>query len=242
MLKLLSLPMAVCLVALLGGTASADGELVPVGGTPDQLRTRNFVFDPLTGHSTPSTCSDQVWRATQDSPLDTNNHALLATMCTSDYGIAYSDRSRGGLGPLDQVQNLSFDYLTSSIARLRQVRIEVSLSTGDELHLDPRTCSRPLPPTSGTYRRADFTGTTAAGSCSVRDSSGTVFTSNGTRSAVQVYADAHPGVAASSTLIRFSNTGAATVMYNVDRIALGSGWLYNYSKLRAVTCTGEAAC
>lgn len=233
---------ALSMVVLFAGSANAEGDGTYVGGTPNQLRTRSYTVDPVTGHSSPSTCSSQVFRVTQDSPIDSNNHALLATICAGDYAVAFTDASKNGLGPLGGVLNLSFDYLTSSITGARQVRIEVTLSNGDGLHLDPASCSKPFSVTGGTYSRADFSGTAVAGACSVSDSHGATFTSNGTESALQVYADGHPGVTVSSTLIKFFDSTTSTHTYNVDRIALGTGYLYNYSKLRAVVCTTESSC
>lgn len=42
--------------------------------------------------------------------------------------------------------------------------------------------------------------------------------------------------------IGFFNSTAATVTYHVDRIQLGTGYQYDYSKLYAHPCTTEASC
>jgi hypothetical protein len=192
-----------------------------------------------------SDCGSIRWRDLgangADSPIDANDHALVASICPGDFAEVYTRRSLRIDTPLADVKNISFDYKTATITGAGQVQIVIVLKNGTYLYADPVYCSYPLG--GGTWSRADFTGTTAAGECTIYGSDGSVSTSDGTHSALEVYALAHPGVEVSLTFMGFFGQSSGQVTYVVDRIALGTNRLYNFDNRHAIYCQfDEARC
>ncbi|MEA2509738.1 MAG: hypothetical protein QOG21_1820 [Actinomycetota bacterium] len=236
----------ICVVTLgvlsVAGTAFAEGNGTTVN-SDNKLRTHAYMDDG-TGNYVTSTCSTIGWKDMgqngKDSPIDTNDHALVATICPGDFAEAYTTRSLNINKAPGDVKNISFDYLTSSITGAGQVYIAAVMNNGTILYLDPTYCSKTI---SSTWSRADFTGTTTAGACSAYDSNGNLYTSNGTENVLQVFQDANPGVLLSYTFMGFFGVTSTTTTYVVDRIALGTDKLYNYSNGKAFQCQGsEARC
>jgi hypothetical protein len=179
-----------------------------------------------------------------DSPIDANDRALVATICDGEFGEAYSQHSLNVKTQLSTVRNISFDYKTDTITGAGQVYILLVLADGNYLFLDPAHCSRPIG--SGYWSRADFTGTKALGACTVYDASTpqVAYTSDGTHSALQVYALTNGDTSVSiADFGYFDYPGTGTHTYVVDRIALGTNRLYNYSNTRAFPCSyNETRC
>lgn len=246
--RLLAAPvLALGLIAVNAGSslAAVPADETYVGGTANQLRTHAYTYDPATGNYVHSTCSSlKAHREAAngvDSPLDPNSNDFVATVCGggNDFIEAYTTASLNLNTALVDLTNVGFDYRTADITGAGQVYIALVLSNGEILYLDPTYCSSPL---NGTYSTADFTGTTAAGACTVYSSTGASYTSDGTSSALDVYAAAHPGVVVKYDFIGFFNGTASTVTYHVDRVQLGTGYSYDYSKLYAHQCSTEASC
>jgi hypothetical protein len=210
--------------------AEGNGSTV---GSADQLK-----FQVKDSNNHRSTCSTKGWvTGVTDSPTDSNTRAFVANVCAGDYVIVYTQSSQSTLGAVGSASNLSFEYLTTSITGAGQAYIGLVLSNGEFLYLDPFYCSTPI---NGTYSRADFTGTTGAGACTIY--SGVAYTSTATETALQVYQDAHPGVTINSDFLGLFGVFSTTHTFNIDRISLGTGLLYNFGPGRAVTCTSEASC
>ena len=68
---------------------------------------------------------------------------------------------------------------------------------------------------------------------------GGTYAADGTNSAWDVYAAAHPEQFVSRAYLIFDDPGT----YRVDRLALGTDYLYNYSNTRGYPCQdSEARC
>lgn len=192
--RLVAVPvLAVGLIAVNAATGMAAvpaGETY-VGGTQNQLRTHAYTYDPATGKYVHATCSSLRAKAEVsngiDSPAYANRNDYVATVCGggNDFIEAYIQASLNLNTALADLTNVGFDYKTADITGAGQVYIALVLSSGEYLYLDPTYCSKPL---NSTYSTADFTGTTAAGACTVYSSTGQSYTSDGTRNALDVYA------------------------------------------------------
>ena len=241
MKKMLALSGAMVVASSLFLASPASAE---ANGVEQTQATRLRLGGPYHGaDSTPSDCGSIAWKDVgtngDDSPIDSNDRALVAEVCDGDFAEAYTRRSLRDRD-LDTLKNVSFDYKTSTITGAGQVYIFLYLKDGTVLYLDPAHCSKPI---SSTWSRADFTGETDAGDCTIYDSAGTAYTSDGTRSALEVFSDANPDAVVSITDLVFSGFDDPSHTYIVDRIALGTNRLFNYSNLLAVNCKNlEARC
>ncbi len=234
-----TLAAVVASTALVLATGSAAVAAEGNGSTVGSANKLKFQVKDSNNHQ--STCSTKGWvTGVTDSPTDANTRAFVANVCAGDYVIVYTQRSQSTLGPVGSASNLSFEYLTSTITGAGQAQLVLVLSNGNYLYLDPFYCSAPIG-ASG-YSRADFTGTTAADACKVYDSTGASYTSDGTHNVLQVYQAAHTGVTINSDFLGLFGVFTGTHTFNVDRISLGTGFLYNFGPGRAVTCTSEASC
>ena len=222
-------------VVTAAGPAAAEGN----GSTVGSADKHKFQVKDSSNHR--STCSTKGWvNGVTDSPTDTNTRAFVANVCAGDYVIVYTQRGQSTLGAVGSASNLSFEYLTSTITGAGQAQLVLVLSDRNYLYLDPFYCSTSI---RGGYSRADFTGTTAAGACSIYGSaSPNPYTSNGTQNALQVYQAANPGVTINSDFLGLFGVFTGTHTFNLDRISFGTGYLYNFGPGRAVTCTSEASC
>jgi hypothetical protein len=229
------------------GVLTAGVALAEANGPITNAANRLHLGGPYHGaDNSVSDCGSLSWRDVgtngKDSPIDTNDEALVANICPGDFAEAYTNRSLRIDTPLADVQNISFDYRTATITGPGQVYIGIVLKDGTILYADPYYCNHPISGSS-TWSRADFTGTTAAGACTIYDSNSVAWTSDGAQSALDVYATAHPDAVVSYTFMGFFNTTGSTVTYVVDRIALGTNRLYNYNNRHAVYCgNSEAKC
>jgi hypothetical protein len=145
-----------------------------------------------------------LWQSPRlDSPLDSNNSRLLVHLLHQDgddWAGAYSNCT-GIEGKLvGDVRNLSFDFLNATAEPYVHIgagapRYSVDIdSDGDGAYdfsafLSAFYCQGTTPDTG--WSRADFTGQTALNACSIFVDN-VQYTSDGTRSAWKVYADANP--------------------------------------------------
>lgn len=216
------------------GAALAEGN----GGQVDkynQLHTRAYTYDAATDTSVPSTCSSIGWqRVKTDSPIDTNSRALVVNVCDGDFAEVYSKASLEIDTAVGDVENLSYDFKTDRVGA-GAPRISVIFKNGDVAYLTASTCSNPIAVSGGSWSRADFTGDTTDCSFGVSGETGGNYAANGTMSAWDVYATEHPEQVVSYDFIVFDEPGK----YRLDRIALGTDYLYNHSNKRAVSCNGS---
>src|SRR5215213_5686008 len=222
--------------ALIVGFAGAASAAVPsdetfVGGTVNQLRTRSFNAD-----GTRSTCSfikavNERRLGGSDSPLDaaTNHHDFQAHICTGGWIEVYTQASLNNLTGMKvgDLKNVGVDFQTADITGAGQVYIAVQLVGGGTLFLDPTYCSHPI---DGVWSTTDFD--TAGAGCTIFDSAGTAYISTATQSALQVYQAAHPTATVDYTFLLVSAAPTDHTIH-LDRIELGTGWSYDYTKLYA---------
>lgn len=88
-------------------------------------------------------------------------------------------------------------------------RISVVFDNGLVAYLAAFYCNQSLAASSGTWGRADFTGSTTTNSapCAIWDSNDQSFTSTATQSAWNVYAAAHPGLTVKQVFLVGDETG-----------------------------------
>jgi hypothetical protein len=234
---------AAALIVTAAGAALAEGN-----GTNQNNynKLKEFVYesDP---YGDPADCSTASWQDVgnngDDSPIDSNDRALVAEVCDTEFGEAYSSHSLNVKTMISRIRNISFDYQTDTVTGAGQVYILLVLADGNYLFLDPAHCSRPIG--SGFWSRADFTGTTALDACTVYDVNSVPYTSDGTHNALQVYALTNGDTSVSIADFGFFDYPGAdpSHTYVFDRIALGTNRLYNYSNTRAFGCSyNESRC
>jgi hypothetical protein len=236
---------AAALIVTAAAAALGEGS-----GTTQNSYNRLHLGGPYNGEdNSPAGCGSIAWQDVgnngDDSPIDSNDRALVAVICDGDFAEAYSNNSLNINRPVGSVKNISFDYRTNSVTGAGQVYILLVTTDGNYLYLDPAYCSRPIG--GGAWSRADFTGSKTG--CAFYDLGGTRYEANGTETALQVYQDAHPGDQISLADMVFSNPSdgpgnpGPSAAYYVDRIALGTNRLYNYSNTRAFGCNfNESRC
>lgn len=183
----------------------------------------------------------------KDSPLDTNSRAVVVNVATDPdptdanyyYADLYTNASLNIAKPVGAVKNLSFDFLTAGGQHFTggAPRISVITGGGSALYLAASGCNNPLS-VNPDWSRADFTGRTAVG-CSFSTSDGETFSSDGTNSAWANYVAAHPGETVDYDFMVFDEAG----QYTVDRISLGTNYLYNNNPNMGFPCyNNEARC
>jgi hypothetical protein len=219
----------------LAGTAWATvpSDDTYVGGTANQLRTHSFNAD-----GTKSTCSKITAENTRktggtDSPLDqsTNHNDFVAHICPGGYIEVYTDASLNNLQGMkvSDLKNIGFDFRTADVTGAGQVYIAIILQDGNYLFLDAAHCSTVIAGTQ--WSTTHFTEPGAV--CTVYDSSGTGYSATATQSALQVFQAAYPDATVDYTYLLVSGVQAAATDVHLDRIMLGTGYSYDYSKLYA---------
>jgi hypothetical protein len=219
---------AVLVIGVAGPASAAEGNGSPVNAA-NKLRTEN------------QGTTLSRFKTIDDSPADSNSHALVINVDqTGDAAFVYTNKSSPNNLPGLNVspgalKNVSFDYDTTHDPG-SGLRINVLLADDSVLFLDPNTCSTPYP--SGNWARADFTGNHT--DCTITyNADGSTYSATATENALQVFADTHPGLKVWQTYV--ISDGAGT--YVIDRLALGTNYLYNTSQTRAVNCSNnEAKC
>jgi hypothetical protein len=186
----------------------------------------------------------------QDSPGDSNRRALVVhtpgtDLSAYDYTEVYSNAALNINRPASQIHNLSFDAYAPALQggspRIDVFFVDPLADGSDYLSVDAGNCQQALASSGGTWVRADATGRKSAG-CTIYTSGGTPYSSDGTSSAWANLLAANPGAQVSYTFMVFDQpTGNTGINYRVDRIALGTGKMYNAGN-SPINCGSEAAC
>lgn len=185
-----------------------------------------------------------------DSPLDTNNQRLLVHVLNQngdDFAGAFSNCSGIENRTLGQVRNLSYDFMNDSVEPVHVAGGSPRYSVGISKDGDNTTeffaflaafhCGAVLPENT-TWSRADFTGRTLAG-CSLQAEAET-FTSDGSKSAWTLFAEAHPTWKVTVAFLVVDENGTTFVdrlaFHNRMYVQAGSG----SAAIKA--CPSEASC
>jgi hypothetical protein len=211
--------------------AAVPSDETYVGGTANQLRTHSY-----NGDGTRSTCSKITAQNTRkvggtDSPNDTNRNVFTAHVCDGGYIIAYTDASLDSLTGMkvSDLTNIGFDFKTADVTGAGQVYIAIVLESGEVLFLDAAHCSTVIPGTAWSTTHFDEVG---AANCTIYDQEGNAYSASSTMSALDAYQAAHPDALVDYTYIGvFGVDGTKDV--HLDRIRLGTDYVYDYSKLYA---------
>ena len=134
------------------------------------------------------------------------------------------------------MRNLSFEFSEAGHVGNGAPRISVLLAGGDVLYLSAYFCNHPPASSGNTWGRADFT--RFVNDCSFYDSKSVQYSADGTRTAWQVYAAAHPDADVAKTFVVLDEEGR----YNLDRISLGAGDMYQTGFGKAKQCSTESSC
>lgn len=240
MRKIHSLAVMVGVAALaIGGTMAAAS-----ASPPNQINQKVNAYNYL--HLFVSGTASASWQKIADSPLDTNGRALVGTLPDNNintYVNAYSQASRHINKSASSIKNLSYDFQADKTAG-GDPRISVIFANGDVAYLNAQFCAQPLAASGNTWSRADFTGSTTTNSaaCSFMDSNGVTYASTATTSAWRAYVTAHPGQVVAQTVLVLDYPPDTGGSYAVDRISLGTGWMYTAYSNHADKCPTEAAC
>jgi hypothetical protein len=227
----------VAALAIAGTMATASAS--PPSQINQKVNSWNYLHLYVSGSATAS------WQTTADSPLDADSRALVGLL--PDFNIttyvnAYTQASPHLNKPVGSIKNLSYDFQSNETAG-GDPRISVIFTNGDVAYLNAQDCAQPLAASSYTWSRADFTGstTTTSAPCSFSDSKGGTYSSTATTSAWQAYVTANPTQVVAQTIFVLDYP-ATDGRYAVDRISLGTGWMYHAASNRADKCPTEAVC
>ena len=178
----------------------------------------------------------------QDSPFDTNSKALVTTVDTGGCTDAYTRSSLNINKLVGKVKNLSFDFQTNQASTGGAPRFSLIFQNGDVGFMAATRCAQPLLITGNAWSRADWTGSNQSSSApcifDVSGTTGGTYTSTTTESAWQVYVDAHPTQVLKEDFMVSDVPGT----YTVDRVSMGTGFMFNNNLTHAVKCTTEAIC
>jgi hypothetical protein len=239
---------ALAVFAVVGSTVMLLG-----ANTAQAATSKRLHFDTCTS-------SDSIgWARGTDSPLDGNHQSLASTVSAGGCAEAYSFRTGIEGQNVQDVRNLSFDYLASeATGHGGAPRISVIMrdtnGTG-AVHIayltgTPDKCGTPIA-ADPTWYRADFTGDTTAGECKFYDSDGMVYTSDGVQSAWDLFATAHPDyvVVNADDPIFGGGAGAGAFLvedeagtYHVDRLAIQNLMFIRNKPQYVQTCPTESSC
>jgi hypothetical protein len=214
------------------------------------------------------TSGDSIgWARGTDSPLDGNHQSLASVVSSGGCAEAYSFRTGIENQDVNNVRNLSFDFLASEAAGHGGApRISVLLRSHNDtidpdhpftgLHVaylqgspDPGKCGVAIAQ-DPTWYRADFTGQTAPG-CTFYDDLGLTYSSDGVMSAWDVFAAAHPDyyVVGADDPVFGGGPGAGAFMvedeagtYHVDRLAIQNLMFIRNRPQYVQNCPTEASC
>jgi hypothetical protein len=202
-----------------------------------------------------------VWQSNRvDSPLDSNKSRLMIHVLLQDgippydYAGAYNDCTGIEGKSVEQVKNLSFDFLNTSSQPVHSgagsPRISVELDKGGDgggtdlvAYLAGFHCEAVLPEDIR-WSRADFTGRVSAG-CSIYTSEGGPHTSDGVSSAWAVFAAAYPGAKVVDAYLVADEDAVGTGATSfVDRLAFQNRmFVASGSGSAAIkNCSSESSC
>lgn len=236
--RTLGLVGAAALVLTVAGVASAEGDGSRVSNSKHLFQMEALHYDNASGNQTASDASGIHWIDTaKDSPTDSNTRALKVKVAAgdetgNDFADAYTDASLDIDKRVSDVRNLSYEF--AGRVGGGAPRISVQFSNGDVAYLASSACTQDLA-VSTTWKRSDFTGATDNCTIYVSGTTGGTYVADGTHSAWEVYAFAHPNQYVSQAYLVFDEAG----VYKLDRIALGTNRLYNFRPDYAQKCHGE---
>jgi hypothetical protein len=175
-----------------------------------------------------------------DSPLDTNtkNRALAVHYVDqTDHAEVFSRASLHLNKPADEITNLSFDVRTRTLQggspRLN-MHLSAPLADGSNYVFISNQCAVQIGTTA--WSRVDATGDGAG--CTINTQNGKEYSSSATYSAWDAFAIDNPGAVVDYDYMVFDVFGN----YRLDRVSLGTGYMFTSSNKTAVTCTTEASC
>jgi hypothetical protein len=201
-----------------------------------------------------------VWQSNRiDSPLDPNKSRIMIHVLLQDgiepydYAGAYNDCTGIEGKTIEQVRNLSYDFLNTSSQPVHvgagSPRISVELDTNGDgdaelyAYLAGFHCEAVLPEDT-TWSRADFTGRVSAG-CSIYTNVSGPHSSDGTISAWQALAVAYPGAkVVDAYLVADEDAGGTGATSFVDRLAFYNRMFTSSGSGSAAikNCPSEASC
>ena len=170
-----------------------------------------------------------------DSPQDANARALrlhVGDPNAGEYVSAYSNRSLHIAKDAEAMTNLSFEFKASSHVGAGAPRISVEFQNDEAAFLSAAYCNHSI---GDDWARADFTRFVT--DCSILVS-GVQYAADGTRSAWQVYTDAHPDQIVKRAYLVADENGN----YRIDRLSLGAGVMYVKGNKAGAFCPTEASC
>jgi hypothetical protein len=170
-----------------------------------------------------------------DSPLDANAKSLrlhVGDPAAGEYIAVYSQRSLHINKDAESVKNLSFDFKASTHVGAGAPRISVEFQNGEVAFLSASYSNHSI---GDGWARADFTRFVTDSSIFV---SGVEYEADGTRSAWEVYTDAHPDQIVKRAYLVADESGN----YRIDRLSLGAGVMYGNGNKVATLCPAEASC
>ena len=173
-----------------------------------------------------------------DSPLDANARSLrlhVGDPNAGEYVAVYSTRSLQIGKDAEAMTNLSFDFKTSMHVGAGAPRISVEFANGDVAYLSAFYSNHSI---GDGWARADFTRFKNDSSFFVSGATAGQYAADGTRSAWQVYTDAHPDQIVKRAYIVADESGT----YRLDRIALGAGVMYGNGNTVGSLCPTEGSC
>lgn len=201
-----------------------------------------------------------VWQSDRvDSPLDPNKSRIMIHVLLQDglepydYAGAYNDCTGIEGKTVEEVRNLSYDFLNTSSQPVHvgagSPRISVELDKDGDTVVDLYAylagfhCEAVLPEDIR-WSRADFTGRVSAG-CSIYTSEGGPHTSDGVSSAWAVFAAAYPGAkVVDAYLVADEDAGGTGATSFVDRLAFYNRMFTSSGAGSAAVknCPSEASC
>jgi hypothetical protein len=158
-----------------------------------------------------------VWHKGADSPRDRDSRALFLHVESGEYVGAYSQKSLHINKPAGAVRGLSFAFQASKHVGAGAPRISVKFGDGTYGFLSASYCNHPIADSG--WSRASFTG--MVNNCSLW-AGDTQYAADGTRTALEVYADAHPGAVVKQAFFIADEEGD----YRIDQLRLGAGVVY----------------
>jgi hypothetical protein len=184
------------------------------------------------------------WNTGSDSPNDPNSRRLHAvvghdedTTDTQYSYLAFYSRASEDIGKAaGNVKNLSFEFREDGHVGAGAPRISVEFASGDIAYLSAGHCNHVMASSGNTWGRADFTRFLT--NCSLFDNAGVEYAADGTSTAWQVYVAVHPDADVAQTFVVLDEEGT----YNLDRISLGAGDMYQTAFGSAKHCTTESSC
>ena len=160
-----------------------------------------------------------AWHQGADSPRDKGSRVLFMHVEPGQYVAASSKASNHLNKAVDAVSGLSFAFQTSKHVGAGAPRISVKLGDGSWAYLSASYCNHPIAATDGEWSVANFT--RFVNNCSIWVGS-TQYAADGTRTAMQVFADANPGSVVKKAQFVADEEGD----YQVDQLRLGTGVVY----------------